>query len=163
MMRFLRSGMGRRQRIPALLWISVLLMVHACRPPAEVSEADFEKEIQSVLQMQVEAWNREELTAFMETYWKSPELTFISGGSLIRGWQATLERYRARYQEDGQEMGALDFGEVQIEVLGPAAAFVTGQYRLRRNSGLATGRFTLILRQLAGRWQIVHDHTSSSP
>ena len=64
--------------------------------------------VQQVLQQQEGAWNRGDLEAFMSGYWKSPELTFF-GAEKTSGWQATLERYRKRYQAGGREMGKLGF------------------------------------------------------
>jgi beta-aspartyl-peptidase (threonine type) len=142
--------------------IMSLMGIPSCRPSEKEWSVDRAKEeVQEVLNAQVESWNRGDLSQFMETYWHSPELTFVSGGTEIRGWQDTLERYRRRYQEGDAEMGVLDFAEVRVEVLGPNVALVRGQYRLQQSSGLATGRFTLVLKNLSGDWKIVYDHTSS--
>ena len=55
----------------------------------------------------------------MAGYWNSPDLTFFSGGTETQGWQATLERYRKKYQSAGAEMGKLEFSDLQVEMLGP--------------------------------------------
>ena len=85
--------------------------------------------VQQVLQQQQAAWNRRDLEAFMSGYWNSPELTFF-GAEKTSGWQATLERYRKRYQTGGREMGKLEFSELQIVALGPDSAFVRGSWML---------------------------------
>ena len=77
--------------------------------------------VQQVLQQQQAAWNRRDLEAFMSGYWNSPELTFF-GTERTSGWQATLERYRKRYQTGGREMGKLEFSGLQIVALGPDSA-----------------------------------------
>jgi beta-aspartyl-peptidase (threonine type) len=120
------------------------------------------KEIESVLQAQVNAWNGGKLEKFMETYWNSPELTFFSGGNSLSGWQATLERYRNRYQQEGQDMGHLNFSDLKIVELSSDSGFVRGRFHLQRK-GMedATGLFTLILRRLPEGWKIIHDHTSA--
>lgn len=120
------------------------------------------REIRSVLDRQVEAWNRRDLEAFMDGYWNSPDLTFYSGGTKTAGWKETLGRYRKTYQSEGTEMGQLAFTEIQIEMLGPASALVRGRWRLKMQSGEPNGLFTLIFRRLPGGWKIVHDHTGSS-
>lgn len=119
--------------------------------------------IRRVLDEQVAAWNRGDLEGFMGGYWKSDHLTFFSGGTVLRGWQATRERYRRTYQSEGKEMGRLEFSDLQIERLGPRAAFVTGRFLLRRSTGESRGLFTLIFRQTEQGWKIVHDHTSTAP
>jgi len=123
--------------------------------------------IRRVLDDQVAAWNAGKLDEFMKTYWNSAELTFFSGGRRLSGWAATLERYRQTYQSDGKEMGRLAFVNLDIRLLGPDAALVRGEYRLKFNDGKeAQGIYTLILRRFpAGGseegWKIIHDHTST--
>jgi beta-aspartyl-peptidase (threonine type) len=93
-------------------------------------------------------------------YWSSPDLSFFSGANKLQGWQATLERYRKRYQSEGQEMGQLSFVDVEIEQLGPDAAFVRGRFQLVRTKDRPTGLFTLVFRRFPEGWRIIHDHTS---
>ena len=120
------------------------------------------REIQAVLDRQVAAWNRRDLEGFMDGYWKSPDLSFYSGGAKTSGWQSTIERYRNRYQSEGREMGELTFSDIEIELLGPRAAFVRGRWHLKMESTEVGGLFTLIFRKLSAGWKIVHDHTGSS-
>lgn len=117
--------------------------------------------VRAVLDAQLAAWNRGDLDAFMESYWKSPELLFHSNASTTRGWQATLERYRKRYLSEGREMGQLRFDELDVETLGSGVAFARGAWRLAfRDGKAAQGRFTLLLRQRPEGWRIVYDHSS---
>src|SRR5262249_48197761 len=134
-----------------------------CRPvelcpcsPAESAE----EAVRRVLEDQVAAWNQGDLEGFMAGYWQSPELSFFSGKERTRGWQATLDRYRKRYQAGGQEMGTLRFEEVQVRVLGPDAVLATGRWQLERKKDKPGGLFTLLFRRLPEGWRIVHDHTS---
>jgi uncharacterized protein (TIGR02246 family) len=130
---------------------------------APAASADDTAGVRAVLDAQVAAWNRGDLEAFMTGYWRSPELVFVSGAAVTKGWEATLERYRKRYKSDGREMGRLRFEAIEIERLGADAAFARGEYWLRMSDGAEPhGRFTLILRRLDGAWRIVHDHTSSA-
>ena len=97
----------------------------------------------------------------MAGYWKSDDLTFFSGKDQTKGWKATLERYRKRYQADGKEMGKLAFRDLQIEVLGPDSAYVRGRWQLEMKKEKLGGLFTLIFKKTPDGWRIVHDHTSS--
>ncbi len=127
-------------------------------PPAGAQEA-----IRQVLDKQVEAWNRQDLEAFMQGYWHSPQLTFFSGVTVYRGWDNALQRYRDAYQSAGHQMGKLDFSDLQIESLGPRAAFVRGAFHLAMPSGKQLhGIFTLVLRKFPQGWRIVHDHTCAA-
>jgi ketosteroid isomerase-like protein len=117
--------------------------------------------VKKVLDDQVVAWNKGDLERFMAGYWKSDKLSFFSGDKKTVGWQATLDRYRKRYQADGKEMGKLSFEELSIELLGESHALVRGRFRLQLGKESPTGIFTLVLRKLPEGWRVVHDHTSS--
>jgi beta-aspartyl-peptidase (threonine type) len=117
-------------------------------------------EVRSVLDKQVQAWNRKDLEAFMAGYWNSPDLTFFSGARPNQGWQSALDHYRKAYQGDGREMGKLAFVDLQIEMLGADSAFVRGGFQLTMSDGKTPhGLFTLIFRRFPEGWRIVHDHS----
>lgn len=119
-------------------------------------------EIRNLLDAQVQAWNRGDLPGYMEGYWQSGELTFFSGSTVTKGWQQTLERYQARYQGEGKEMGRLAFRDVEVQELGADAAFARGVWELEMKDGRKThGLFTLFLRKMPEGWRIVHDHSSA--
>jgi beta-aspartyl-peptidase (threonine type) len=118
--------------------------------------------IRAVLETQVAAWNAGKLEEFMVGYWNSPDLSFFSGASKLGGWQATIARYRRNYQTEGKEMGKLTFSDLNIEMLGPDAAFVRGGWELELSNGSKPGGiYTLIFRRFRDGWKIIHDHTSS--
>jgi beta-aspartyl-peptidase (threonine type) len=146
------------------LTVSILLVCLIAVPAGSQihDPADGSAAVERVLHMQQGAWNRHDLDAFMQGYWDSPELTFFSGGQEQHGWQATLERYRARYASPGHEMGKLEFSNLRIEMLGPDAAFVRGEWHLTMSDGKTPhGLFTLVFRKFPDGWKIVHDHTSA--
>jgi ketosteroid isomerase-like protein len=127
----------------------------------EAPKRDARQAIQKVLDDQVVAWNKGDLEGFMQGYWQSPALSFFSGGNKTAGWQATLERYRKKYQGEGKEMGKLAFRDLSVELLGADHALVKGRWQLTLKNETVGGLFTLICRKLKDGWRIVHDHTSS--
>jgi uncharacterized protein (TIGR02246 family) len=127
------------------------------RAPAQ--DAAMRVAIEAVFRAQQDAWNRGDVRAFMDHYWKSDDLTFSSGGKTTRGWQATLDGYLQRYPTR-EKMGRLTLSGLEITPLGDAAALVLGQWKLEGLSEPVGGNFTLVLRKIDGRWVIVHDHTS---
>jgi ketosteroid isomerase-like protein len=117
--------------------------------------------LRKILDDQTAAWNRGDLTGFMQGYWRSPEVTFFSGDTIIKGWEPTLQRYRDKYQSAGKEMGKLSFTEEKIQMLGPDAALVTARWHLAMTDGKKLeGLTTLLCKRLPEGWQIVHDHSS---
>ena len=118
--------------------------------------------VRRLLDMQVEAWNRKDLDAFLEGYWNSPDVVFQSGADRSDGFEALRARYRKSYQAEGRAMGQLAFTGVEVVVLGPDAALARGRWQLTMPDGKRPGGlFTLILRKRPEGWRIVHDHTSS--
>lgn len=97
----------------------------------------------------------------MEDYLKDESLRFASGGNVNRGWQATIERYKARYP-DKAAMGTLSFTDLEIEVFSQKDAMVFGRWMLERGEDTPGGLFTLHMQNQDGRWIIVSDHTSSA-
>jgi len=122
--------------------------------------ADDATDIKKLLDEQMVAWNKGDLVGFMKGYWNSKELTFVSGKDVTRGWEPTLERYKKRYQAEGKEMGKLAFSDVEVQVLAPGVALVTGKWELTLSKETVGGRYSLILKKLDEGWRIVHDHTS---
>ena len=115
-------------------------------------------EINSVLVAQQTAWNNGDIEAFMESYWRSGDLSFSSGGRVTRGWDETLAGYRKRYPTR-DAMGQLSFSDLEVTRLANDAALVLGRWQLDRQDPIG-GAFTLVLRKDSGHWVIVHDHTS---
>ena len=116
--------------------------------------------IRAVLEAQVAAWNRGDLEGYMDGYQRSPDIVFISGDRVTRGWQTVLERYKKSY-DTREKMGVLTFSDVEITMLGKDTVLVFGRWQLRAK-GDPRGRFTLLFRRTRDGWRIFHDHTSSA-
>lgn len=116
-------------------------------------------EIIKVLETQDAAWNRGDIVAFVDYYWKSGGLTFSGANGVTRGWEGLLARYRRTYP-DRAAMGKLSFSDLEVRTLAPDAALVLGRWRLDREKDTLGGVFTLVLRKFPAGWRVVHDHTS---
>jgi uncharacterized GH25 family protein/ketosteroid isomerase-like protein len=116
--------------------------------------------IRRVLDGQAAAWNRGDIEAFVEGYWKSDRLTFSGSSGVTRGWKGLLERYRRSYPTRAA-MGTLSFSDLEITQLAPDAALVLGRWRLDREKDAPGGSFSLVMRKFPEGWRVVHDHTSS--
>ena len=118
--------------------------------------------ITAVLQAQQTAWNRGDVVAFLEGYWKSPELTFSGSSGVARGFDGVLARYKKNYP-DRAAMGELQFSGLEFRFLGPHAALVLGKWHLKREKGDVGGVFSLVWQKFPEGWKIIHDHTSAVP
>ena len=139
-----------------------MLLLFAASATFAQSSAQSEKirsEIRRVMNEQMTAWNAGDIEGFMRGYWNSPELKFVSGANVTRGWQPTLDRYKKSY-DSRAKMGVLEFSDLDISVLSKDAAVVLGTWKLQRDADAPGGKFTLIFRKFKDGWRIVHDHTS---
>ena len=118
------------------------------------------QDISQVLTTQTAAWNRGDVSGFMQGYWQSDSLVFIGKSGLTYGWQPTLDNYRRSYP-DAAAMGQLTFSNLRITPISPDAAHVVGRWQLARPAaGDLGGHFLLVFRRIGGRWVIVADHSS---
>ncbi|MEO2091079.1 MAG: nuclear transport factor 2 family protein, partial [Gemmataceae bacterium] len=118
---------------------------------ASAADADL---VKAVLTQQADAWNKGDLDTFLDTYWKSDDLVFFSGGTVSKGHKAVSDRYHKRYKADGKEMGKLTFTALEVEMLGTDAAMVRGKWKLEMKAENPDGLFTLIVKKLPGGWKI---------
>ena len=140
-------------------WLSLLWLCAATFTVSGQNTADDASEIRSIMAAQEDAWNRADLDAFMEGYWKSDSLRFIGSRGLTFGWEQTLANYKKSYP-DAEKMGKLTFTILSVEILSPENAFVTGKWLLNRATDAPEGYYTLLWKKIAGRWVIVVDHSS---
>jgi ketosteroid isomerase-like protein len=142
--------------------LAVALMISSAGVGAGAEDPVATRDISALLSAQGAAWNRGDIEAFMQAYAPTDDLRFASGGTVIFGWRATLERYRQRYPNKAA-MGTLTFSDLAITVLAPDAAIAFGRWKLTREKDSPQGLFTLTLKKTAAGWRIIQDHTSSAP
>lgn len=143
----------------SLSLIFVLLILTASVNFAQSKDEKVKAAIRRVMDEQTAAWNRGDIEGFMQGYWNSPEMKFVSGDNVARGWQAALDRYKKNY-DSRAKMGVLAFSDLEINIISGDAAVVLGSWALQRESDNPKGKFTLIFRKFKDGWKIVHDHTS---
>jgi uncharacterized protein (TIGR02246 family) len=144
-----------------ILPLAISLLCGACtqtRKPAYDSKADKDA-IRSVLATEQIAWNNADLEAFMEGFWKSDSLLFMSPGGVAHGWQETLENYKRRYP-DRAAMGTLSYEILQVDLLSRGVFLVAGRYHITLSNGTADGSFSVIFKKKDGKWVAIYDHIS---
>lgn len=129
-------------------------------------EASFDKAaVVAVLDDQRAAWNAGDLDGFLAGYEQSEALLFTSGAKIRRGFAENRDKYRARYGDARETMGALSFEVLDVRPLGQCsdAAVVLGRWAVSESGQAGSGVFSVILEHQADGWKIVHDHTSEDP
>jgi ketosteroid isomerase-like protein len=141
----------------------ILLFCFATPNSPYASTQSFDRAaVVAVLDDQKNAWNRGDVTAFMNGYWRSPDVTFAGKTGFTRGWDPVLARYQHSYP-DQASMGHLEFSELEVRPLGTDAALVLGKWHIARAAGDVGGIFTLVLQKFPEGWRIIHDHTTANP
>ena len=135
--------------------ISLVFLVLLCAPAHAVPTDD----ISRMLQGQADAWNRGDLDAYMQGYWKNEQLRFVSNGKFRFGWDETLAAYKRNYPNK-EALGELKFTIQEIKMLSNYAAMVVGRWDLKRVKDSPTGVFTLLIEKIDDRWVITMDHSS---
>lgn len=125
-------------------------------PDPEVAQA-----VTQMMRAQEAAWNRGDLSAFMDGYWVSDELVFVGGRGPTYGYENTLAGYLTGYP-DRAAMGQLRFDFLRMTQWDENTLQLIGRYTLTRQADTPTGYFTLLLRRIEGIWKIVSDHSSAS-
>lgn len=123
-------------------------------------QSNDEAAVRQVLIQQQTAWNNGDVYGFMQGYWQSDSLQFLSPKGLRYGWQPVHDNYVKSYP-DTASMGKLQFDIIHVYMMPPLHASVTGKWTLNRiafpNVG---GHFTLLFRKTSAGWKIIADHTN---
>ena len=137
----------------------ILLLVCCCTAFFSChAQTNNEASIRNAMNKQIKDWNNGDIDGFMQTYWQSDSLLFVSNPPTY-GWKQTLERYKKAYP-DTAAMGKLSFELLQLKQLSPDYYFVMGKWYLKRSVGDVGGIFTLLFKKINGRWLIVIDHSN---
>lgn len=107
---------------------------------------------------QVIAWNNADIEGFMQGYWKSDSLQFISKNGVTYGWQGVYDNYKKNYKTK-DDMGILTFDQLQFKKLNSKKYLVIGHWHLQKEK-VVQGFFSLIFEKIKSKWLIILDHTS---
>ncbi len=106
------------------------------------------------------AWNRGDLDGFMEDYLPGEGTTYIGRGGVLHGVEAIRAVYAPRFAPGGVR-DSLSFERLEVDLLAPDLANAIAFYVLARGDSVtARGPTSLVMRRVAGRWRIIHDHSS---
>lgn len=153
-----------KNRTMKFIWASILfafLALTSCStaPTPQVQEENVKEAVLAELFKQQDCWNEGDIDCFMNGYWNSDSLVFVSGEKISFGWQKVTDNYKAKYSSK-ELMGTLTFDIDKTEQLSPDAMVVLGSWNLKRSDVDFGGKFSLLWRKIDGEWKIVIDHTS---
>ena len=135
--------------------IALAVVALAAAPPAAERAA-----ILLVVEQMEAAWNRGDFRGYMAGF-RNPDVVFVSGGKFQQGWQGTLDHYIRDYGGSPERRGRLHFYNMKVDLLGPDAAMLIGQYRLVRGKRVTEGVNTRLFRKFHSQWLITMNHVSA--
>lgn len=114
-------------------------------------------EVLHIMKSQQQAWNSGDLDSFMCGYWVSDSLLFIGSRGVNSGFASTLANYK-KFYPNKEAMGTLTFKNRSWTSISENAALLIGAWHLSEDQH---GMYSLIWKELDGRWVIVADHSSN--
>lgn len=144
-----------------LLLIATILSCNTTKALSDTEVKESKAAITAAMQTQEQDWNKGDIDAFMESYWRSADLSFISSRGPTYGWDQTKANYKKGYPTK-ETMGKLQFDIIKLDPISADAYYMIGRYTLTRANDKPTGHFTLLWRKIGGKWLIASDHTSGT-
>ena len=138
------------------LYITLVLSVFSHFATGQILLSNMPIEVAKVMQRQQDAWNNGDIPRFMEGYWESDSLMFIGSRGLSYSYNQTLSNYLNSYP-NSESMGHLEFTNESWVQLAPNCGLLVGRWHLSES---AHGLYSLVWRQLDGKWVIIADHSS---
>lgn len=116
--------------------------------------------IQQLIQTQVDCWNQGDLEGYMNGYWKSDSLQFVTEKGITFGYDNVLKNYQNTWGVK-QDFGMLIFKDLRIKALDDLKLLfqVTGKWFVISETEENGGHFSLIVRFENRVPQIIIDHT----
>jgi len=153
------SGIGNR----VLVALAACLLVAACSVTVQSGARDAwpasaRAAAEGLLAHGAAAWNRGDLDAFVSDY--TPDATFVTARRVVRGQASIRGLYEARFRP-GAQRDSLRFEDLEVDAVAADQIAMIAYYVLVRGDSVTSrGPTSLLLRRVAGRWYIAHDHSS---
>lgn len=130
---------------------------------APVASTDGEKGVRAAFDRLIEGIKQADADKVMSVYQNSDNILFFNNnGSATIGWETMKKNREVSYPKTKNV--TLDVTGLRVEMLGKDAAYVSCKWKQTQefdgSSESASGRMTLIFRQIGKDWKVVHLHTS---
>jgi ketosteroid isomerase-like protein len=139
-------------RIGAAL-CALTISAAALAGPAEQAEEGFVR--------QRIAWNKGDIEAALDFYWKSPEIIWVNKAGVSQGFAGFAQAMRDEYAGRPEQMGVYS-GEVLLaREVSPETGLIVVRWSIDRDGRrLMGGVSTQLWEQVDGAWRIVFEHAS---
>jgi hypothetical protein len=160
----------RKKTVYGLLFIVTLVFCLSVTP--SVTAASAEEEVLQLITNYFKAWNTNDDEMMSSIHWNSPEMSFFGSSKdtsfLTRGWGRTAGLFKSLF-EDPVGTYSLSDHDPQVLLIENNVAIVT-LYSIWNVINTDTDeqeidqiRGTMVVKNMKGKWQIVHVHWSTLP
>jgi len=120
------------------------------------------QQVYEVLLKMLDRWNAHNIDAYLEVYWKSPELLVVVNTEQFNGWQQLHDSYINGYR-DRAAMGFIQPKRIQVKLLKSdlALAFTWWSITFPASQKTVEGNTTTDLQKFKDGWKIVAAHSST--
>ena len=139
------------------------VLILSCNVTFQHDDVFFEeasKQIELTLNKQIQMWNNGSIDGFMQGYWHSDSLKFITKRGVKFGYDSVALGYKKNYNTP-EKMGKLTFSHLKHYSLNTHNTLMqtTGTWHVVQKNETDSGMFSLFLKPLNGQWKIIIDHT----
>jgi hypothetical protein len=135
-----------------------LLLILMAAPAAAGTPAE---EARNGFAQQRVAWNRGDLEGALDLYWNSPELTFVDGSGVSRGFAAFAADLRKDFAGKIGAMGRYSGEVLEARDVDADTGLLVVRWEITRDGRRLMGGVSTQLWERAGdRWRIVFEHAS---
>ena len=148
------------------LLLGVALLPACSAASTDGGPAPRHEQVVDILLASADAWNRGDLTGFLEPYEDSDLTSYAGRAAFVHGFDRLRDTYARGFWADGPPADSLAFDVLELRPLDDRAALMLGRYHLlSRSDGTttSTGIFSLVWILTDHGWKITHDHTAETP
>lgn len=145
----------------SFIFLSIaMIVITSCNSKPKLDNSPINTNVitQAMLEQQ-NCWNRGDIECFMQYYWESDSLQFLTKRGLSQGWNMVLENYKKSYNTP-EKMGVLTFDIIEHRPLSDIHVMTIGKWEVVQSNDTLSGAFTLLWEKKQQGWKIVLDHTS---
>ena len=132
-----------------------LNITHA--PEAQLPDAE---QIAALIAQQFDAWNARDINGYMQVFWHSPLLVYISAECIWSGWDQVKANVERQYP-DKNTMGHAVLERLQTNVISPETATTIEWWTVYFPSAKVLGFTTSAWRKFPEGWRVIEGHTST--
>lgn len=122
------------------------------------SQSPDEKQIQKVIEEEMEAWNRGDIEGYVQFYTPDDSCRMIYSSGITYGRDSILAFYKKHWPKE--KMGKLELDQTTMERVSDEYYFVTGRFTVFTNGKTIRGRYSSLMKKVNGKWYIYTDHSA---